>query len=473
MAPINESYTEETNDNGIDQGNQEDYAETFGKSQPSTSRTSETVDNVITQATTVELQPQPHGLPVIPEDEEDLDISTLFDDIQSMIDHVQIPQQRHAPPPHDHPCQPQPDLAKPSTLGTLESIVNEFCHPQHDDSQPGKLHQKPASASTFSSSDQGDHVVRSHGKWVMFPDSTNEHQSQPKAQITNQPKSVQRVRYVTEHTHQQLAGQNGLPITLTVTNITSGRAPWKAIIIICCIENNTNSLILHSNGLHLMNTKKAKNAEGPLESLLSIPIELNPENSQLELKLTNVATHHITNDQASNYMPEVHSQLEGFGVTSVELPSLERYRSPPDFRLLFSIVRNKKLVHSVISDPIRDGKPWKIVECVGKRTPILMTEQKELSVFLSDFPQNSNNKITASFSYKDEGDNDVVFPGKGKDKEIPLRRINQGGGTFITPLFPTPNPSREVKVSLSLHTRAKSEKKNLHFHLGYIDSEKV
>ena len=464
MAPINESYTEETNDNGIDQGNQEDYAETFGKSQPSTSRTSETVDNVITQATTVELQPQPHGLPVIPEDEEDLDISTLFDDIQSMIDHVQIPlQQRHAPPPHDHPCQPQPDLAKPSTLGTLESIVNEFCQPQHDDSQPGKLHQKPSSASTFSSSDQGDHVVRSHGKWVMFPDSTNEHQSQPKAQITNQPKSVQRVRYVTEHTHQQLAGQNGLPITLTVTNITSGRAPWKAIIIICCIENNTNSLILHSNGLHLMNTKKAKNAEGPLESLLSIPIELNPENSQLELKLTNVATHHITNDQASNYMPEVHSQLEGFGVTSVELPSLERYRSPPDFRLLFSIVRNKKLVHSVISDPIRDGKPWKIVECVGKRTPILMTEQKELSVFLSDFPQNSNNKITASFSYKDEGDNDVVFPGKGKDKEIPLRRINQGGGTFITPLFPTPNPSREVKVSLSLHTRAKSGKKKSSF----------
>merc|ERR1711860_175910 len=40
--------------------------------------------------------------------------------------------------------------------------------------------------------------------------------------------------------------------------------------------------------------------------------------------------------------------------------------------------------------------------------------------------------------------------GKGKDKEIPLRRINQGGGTFITPLFPTPNPSREVKATLIL-----------------------
>jgi len=194
-----------------------------------------------------------------------------------------------------------------------------------------------------------------------------------------------------------------------------------------------------------MNNKKAKNAEGPLESLVSIPIELNPENSQLEL--TNVATHHITNDQASNYMPEVHSQLERYGV---KLPSLERYRSPPDFRLLFSIIRNNELVDTVISDPIRDGKPWKIVECVGKRTPILMTEQKELCVFLSDFPQNSNNKVTASFSYKDEGDNDVVFPGKGNDKEIPLRRINQGGGTFITPLFPTPNPSREVKATLIL-----------------------
>ena len=114
-------------------------------------------------------------------------------------------------------------------------------------------------------------------------------------------------------------------------------------------------------------------------------------------------------------------------------------------------------------ESVGEGKSGDLGGRGGKRTPILMTEQKELSVFLSDFPQNSNNKITASFSYKDEGDNDVVFPGKGKDKEIPLRRINQGGGTFITPLFPTPNPSREVKVSLSLHTRAKSGKKKSSF----------
>ena len=91
-------------------------------------------------------------------------------------------------------------------------------------------------------------------------------------------------------------------------------------------------------------------------------------------------------------------------------------------------------------------RPWKIVECVGRKTPILMTEQKELSVFLTDFPEiDANNKITASFTYKDADDNDVVFP---YGKEIQLKRINQGGGTFITPLFPTPNPSREIKVSL-------------------------
>ena len=82
-----------------------------------------------------------------------------------------------------------------------------------------------------------------------------------------------------------------------------------------------------------------------------------------------------------------------------------------------------------------------------------MTEQKELSVFLTDFPMiNANNKITASFSYKDADDNDVVFP---YDKEIQLKRINQGGGTFITPLFPTPNPSKEVKVSISLNVEMK------------------
>ena len=98
-------------------------------------------------------------------------------------------------------------------------------------------------------------------------------------------------------------------------------------------------------------------------------------------------------------------------------------------------------------------RPWKIVECVGRKTPILMTEQKELSVFLTDFPMiNANNKITASFSYKDADDNDVVFP---YDKEIQLKRINQGGGTFITPLFPTPNPSKEVKVSISLNVEMK------------------
>ena len=99
-----------------------------------------------------------------------------------------------------------------------------------------------------------------------------------------------------------------------------------------------------------------------------------------------------------------------------------------------------------------------------------MTEQKELSVSLSDFPKiDADNKITASFSYKDEYDNDVVFP---DDKEIPLKRVHQGGGTFIAPFFPTPNPSRDVEVSLPLHTGKKSRKKS-YFHLGYIDSEKI
>ena len=314
-------------------------------------------------------------------------------------------------PSDDRSCQPQPDLAKPSTSRTLETIrLEEIII----DPQPQPDNQ---------------------------PDSTHDHQSQPKAQITNQPKSVQRIRYPTEHTHQQVAGQDGGPITLTVTNPTSGSDFWTAII--CCIENKTDSLILHSNRLHLMGKMTTK---VPLPLVFLFPFVENPENGQLELKLNNVAVHHIPNDQASKCISEVHSQLlKRYKIKSEKPPSLKNYRSPPDFRLLFSIMRNNDLFDSVISDPILDGKPWKIVECVGKKTPIVMTEQKELSVFLSEFPR--NNKITASFSYKDEDGNDVVFP-EPDDKEIHLKRINQGGGTFITPLFPTPNPSREIKVSL-------------------------
>ena len=355
---------------------------------------------------------------------------------------VQIPFQTTT---HDPTCQPQPD-----PLGAIvkKTILEP---PPQPNSQPGQLHQQPTSASKSSSNDQGDHVVPSNGQCITIDHNQPDvHQSQPKVHITNQPKSVQRVRYMTEHTHQQLAGQDGLPITLTVTNATSGVAFWRAII--CCIENRTDSLILHSNGLHLMKEMTANSAKVPLP-LVAIPFELNAENGHLELKLNNVAAHHIKNDQASEIMPEVHSQLKSCGVNQlkscgekfVTLPSLVRYRSPLEFRLLFSIMRNDDLVDRVISDPIRDGKPWKIVECVGKRTPILMTEQKELSVFLSEYP--NNNKIIASFSYKDEDGNYVVFP-EPDDKEIHLKRINQGGGTFITPLFPTPNPSREIKVSL-------------------------
>ena len=115
------------------------------------------------------------------------------------------------------------------------------------------------------------------------------------------------------------------------------------------------------------------------EGIVSVPFKVNPENSQLELKLKDVAAHQIIKKQASKLMPEVHSHLERYKVTSVKLPplpSLEKYKGSLDFRLLFSIMCNNVFVRNVISDPIRGGKPWKIIECTDQKTPILMIDKK-------------------------------------------------------------------------------------------------
>ena len=69
-------------------------------------------------------------------------------------------------------------------------MILEVLQPRSD-SQPGQFHQQPVSASTSSSSDQGDHVVRGNEQWIMLE------QNHPMVLITNQPKSVQRVRYMT------------------------------------------------------------------------------------------------------------------------------------------------------------------------------------------------------------------------------------------------------------------------------------
>ena len=69
-------------------------------------------------------------------------------------------------------------------------MILEVLQPRSD-SQPGQFHQQPVSASTSLSNDQGDHVVRGNEQWIIFE------QSHPMVLITNQPKSVQRVRYMT------------------------------------------------------------------------------------------------------------------------------------------------------------------------------------------------------------------------------------------------------------------------------------
>ena len=223
--------------------------ETSRISQLPTSRSSETIvnpDNNTTQAPIVEQQDLSPIPPLIPEDDDIYSVISPGFDIDSSIQSQQptendqtnteeptLPQpcqpenqphhQDHIlngnylpnfvqPFPPEHPiddrhCQPQTDLAKPSTPRTLETIVKITILDSQPESQPGKLHQQPEPASTSSSSDQGDHVVRGNSS------HEHDHQSQPLVQIANQPKSVQRVRYMTEHTHQQLAGQDELPIT--------------------------------------------------------------------------------------------------------------------------------------------------------------------------------------------------------------------------------------------------------------------
>ena len=206
MAPI-ESYITDEEKEELGLGTQEEFSkETSSTSQPSTPRTIVNAENTSPHAPKVDIPPEE-------------DIFSDIDEIMKASNYllkmnqpenrpVQIPQQQSPQPdplgaivkktilnsqPDSQPgiLHQQPDPVKPSTSRTLETItIQELLKPQPD-SQPGQFHQQPVSASTSSSNDQGDHVVRGNEQWIIFE------QNHPMVLITNQPKSVQRVRYMT------------------------------------------------------------------------------------------------------------------------------------------------------------------------------------------------------------------------------------------------------------------------------------
>ena len=283
---------------------------------------------------------------------------------------------------------------------------------------------------------------------VPEPDPEPEPEQEPQnlVHITNQPNSEDRMRYRSEGgNYPKLKGKNGEPVSLTIKNPdTKGR--WKAII--CCIENHANSNpnskpILHSNGLHFCGQDK-NNFQG----IVCVSFVLNEKNGCLEMKTEKVATHKLkNNNEAPDGLEKARDALERHGLSDlVELPNLDRYKSPDEFRLLFFIMKNDGYFNQVISEPILNAKSkrnasgrFKIDACLQKE--ISMTNPQEIAVLLNfpDFLRNSNDRITAQFSYKNS---EMLHP------EITLEKVNGGSGKFTPNPFPTPHPTEEVKVRL-------------------------